>query len=109
MVNRPSNIFQFVGKQQIAEEDTVRIHKMMQDLAINGDLVGSILIPFYRHGQEKKFSLAVTGWPAENDVLAAGALGICWQIVANSVAHELHGTLNVPIASNCAFIPNQNT
>jgi hypothetical protein len=73
-------------------ETAALLTRLLKD-AIEGKLVGALVIPLYsRNGTTKPFDLQLAGMPATNPTLAAGAMSAC-QVLVQEVALERAGLL----------------
>ena len=73
----------------LPSEQTAQLHARLTEEARRGELVGSIVIPLYRHNHGKKqYLIALSGWAAENPTFAAGAMSVCQLLLQEKGLHD---------------------
>jgi len=82
-----AKIFRFVGEHH--DEDTTELHTKLAKQAEQGDLVGSIVIPFYSKGKtSKQYMVATSGWATQNSTFSCGMLLVCLIVLALKAASD---------------------
>lgn len=78
------------------EIDTRQLIEELAQAEESGDLVGTVVISMYRRARgrgraaQKQFELSLSGWAAQNPVLASGTMSAC-QVLINDLALQEAG------------------